>query len=125
MKNLSALWRIIFAFLFCSVASLAHGQTSTAVLNPNKLVYKGSPAYSVSLNKDGVSLAYIDGTQEKLSWDRLTFAAINGVAEDPSACAGTSYALDRPMKGSVLLRFNDAKMLCIPLTAKDAPAAQQ
>lgn len=107
------------------LSSLACGQTSTAVPNPNKLVYKGSPAYGVSSNKNGVTISYVDGTQETLAWDRLTFAGISGAAEDPSACAGGSYVLDRPMKGSVLLRFNDAKMMCIPLTAKDAPPAPQ
>lgn len=117
--------KALLAISMVVLSSLAYGQTSTAVPNPNKLVYKGSPAYGVSSNKNGVTILYIDGTQETLPWDRLAFAGISGAAADPSACAGASYVLDRPMKGSVLLRFNDAKMLCIPLTAKDAPAPQQ
>lgn len=118
------------------LSSLAYGQTSTATApDANKLVYKGAPAWSLSSNKTAVTIMYIDGTSEKIPWSSLIMVGIAGRGEDQqdiSACTGTTTSLDRPLKASILVVFDtggtgkisDGKRMCIPFTAKDAPAAQ-
>jgi hypothetical protein len=122
--------KTLLAMSVLVLSSFACGQTSTATVpDPGKLVYQGAPAWSLASNAQGVRINYTDGTVENLPWSALISATLGGVGEDPAKCAGPSYVLDRPMKGTLLIMFNDGaghigRRLCIPFTAKDAPAPQ-
>jgi len=123
--------KTLLAISLVVLSSLAYGQTSTATApDPGKLVYQGAPAWSLTSNGHGVHISYTDGTVENLPWNALVSVTVGGAGEDPAKCAGPSYVLDRPMKGTLLIMFDDGtghigKRICIPFTAKDAPAAQQ
>jgi hypothetical protein len=68
MKRLLAMSLVV-------LSSFAYGQTSTATApDANKLVYKGAPAWSLSSNRTGVTILYIDGTSEKIPWNKPDLA---------------------------------------------------
>jgi hypothetical protein len=123
--------RTLLAMSVLAVSSFACGQTSAATApDPGKLVYQGAPAWSLTSNGHGVRISYTDGSVENLPWNELISVTLGGAGEDPAKCAGPSYVLDRPMKGTLLIMYNDGaghigKRICIPFTAKDAPVAQQ
>lgn len=123
--------KTLLALSVLVLLSFACGQTSTATApDAGKLVYQGAPAWSLTSNRLGVHISYADGTVENLPWNQLISVTLGGAGEDPAKCAGPSYVLDRPMKGTLLIMFDDGaghigKRICIPFTAKDAPAAQQ